>query len=77
METSSIILLLVSASVSFAAGRVIVHFRNVKRKRLALERQANEKRDRPAEPEAKNKSKRKRQLQERDKASRHHGKSSS
>ncbi len=62
METSSIILLLVSASISFAAGRVIVHFRNAKRKRQALERQVQEKRDRPAEPEAKNKAKRKRQL---------------
>ena len=68
METSSIIFLLVSASISFAAGRVIVHFRNIKRKRQALERQAQEKRDRPAEPEAKNKAKRKRQLQEIDKA---------
>ena len=70
METSSIILLLVSASISFAAGRVIVHFRNVKRKRQALERQSQEKRDRPAEPEARNKAKRKRQLQEIDKATR-------
>jgi biopolymer transport protein ExbB/TolQ len=70
MDTSSIILLFVSASISFAAGRVIVHFRNVKRKRQALARQAQEKRDRPAEPEARNKAKRKRQLQEIDKANR-------
>ncbi len=70
METSSIILLLVSASISFAVGRVIVHFRNVKRKRQALARQAQEKRDRPVEPEARNKAKRKRQLQEIDKANR-------
>jgi biopolymer transport protein ExbB/TolQ len=69
METSSIILLLVSASISFAAGRVIVHFRNEKRKRKALERQAQALRDRPAEPEAKNKAKRKRQLEEIKKAS--------
>jgi hypothetical protein len=75
METSSIILLLVSASISFAAGRVIVHFRSIKRKRQALERQAQEKRDRPAEPESKNKSKRKRQLQEIDRTSRHNSKS--
>ena len=70
METSSIILLLVSASISFAAGRVIVHFRNLKRQRQTLERQAQALRDRPVEPEAKNKAKRKRQLQEIDKASR-------
>jgi biopolymer transport protein ExbB/TolQ len=70
METSSVVLLLVCASISFAAGRVIVHFRNLKRQRQALERQAQALRDRPAEPEAKNKAKRKRQLQEIDKASR-------
>jgi biopolymer transport protein ExbB/TolQ len=70
MDTSSIILLFVSASISFAAGRVIVHFRNVKRKRQALAQQAQEKRDRPAEPEARNKAKRKRQLQEIDKENR-------
>jgi len=70
METSSIILLLVSASISFAAGRVIVHFRNVKRKRQNLARQAQEEMDRPAEPEARNKAKRKRQMQEMHRASR-------
>ena len=70
MDTSSIILLFVSASISFAAGRVIVHFRKVKRKRQALAQQAQEKRDRPAEPEARNKAKLKRQLQEIDKENR-------
>ena len=70
METSSIILLLVSASISFAAGRVIVHFRNLRRKRQALELQAQALRDRPPEPEARNKAKRKRQLQEVNKAQR-------
>jgi biopolymer transport protein ExbB/TolQ len=74
METSSIILLLVSASISFAAGRVIVHFRNAKRKRHALERQAQTWRERPAEPEAKNKAKRKRQLPKIEKASRKNAK---
>ncbi len=70
METSSIILLLVSASISFALGRIIVHFRNIKRKREALERQAREKQNRPPEPESKNKAKRKRQLQELNQAQR-------
>ncbi len=64
MESSSIILLLVSASISFALGRIIVHFRNIKRKRRSLEQQAQALRDRPVEAEAKNKAKRKRQLKD-------------
>jgi hypothetical protein len=68
METSSLILLLVSASISFAVGRVIVYFRkrNTQRKaqRKTFEQQAQAQRDRVLEPVAKNKAKRKRQLQE-------------
>ena len=66
METSSIILLLVSASVSFAVGRVGMHFRkrHAQQKTLALQEleQAQAQRDRLAEPDSLNKAKRKRQL---------------
>ncbi len=64
METSSIILLVVSASISFALGRTILHFRNKKkqaRKDQALALQAQALRDAPPGPESKNKSKRKRE----------------
>ena len=64
METSSIILLVVSASISFALGRTILHFRNKKKrakKDQALALQAQALRDAPPGPESKNKSKRKRE----------------
>ncbi len=64
METSSIILLVVSASISFALGRTILHFRNKKKrakKDQALALQAKALRDAPPGPESKNKSKRKRE----------------
>ena len=66
METSSIILLVVSASVSFALGRTVVHFRNKRRK--AEEEQSRLRReqalrDEPPGLPSKNKSKRKRQAQ--------------
>ncbi|TAG37130.1 MAG: hypothetical protein EAZ34_00340 [Polaromonas sp.] len=64
METSTIIVLVVSASISFALGRTIMHFRNKKkqaRKDQALALQAKALRDAPPGPESKNKSKRKRQ----------------
>ena len=67
METSSIILLAVSASISFGLGRTIVHFRNKKRKAEAEQarlRQAQALRDQPAGPPSKNKAKRRRQLLE-------------
>lgn len=67
METSSVILLLVSASISFALGRTVLHFRNKKRDALKEQqrlRLARAKRDAPPEPAANNKSKRKRQLQQ-------------
>ncbi len=63
METSSIILLVVSASISFALGRTILHFRNKKKqakKEQMLALQAKALRDAPPGPESKNKSKRKR-----------------
>ena len=63
LETSSLVLLVVSCAISFGLGRTFVHFRDKKRKAQALERQAQTLRDRPAEPESKNKSKRKRQLE--------------
>lgn len=71
METSSIILLVVSASISFGLGRTIVHFRNKKRKaqKEQLEkRQLQALREQSPEPESRNKSKRKRQLQQIDKS---------
>ena len=64
METSSIILLVVSASISFALGRTILHFRKKKKqakKDQALALQAKALRDAPPGPESKNKSKRKRE----------------
>jgi mannitol-specific phosphotransferase system IIBC component len=64
METSHIILLVVSASISFAIGRVIMHMRKIKKNAEAQKRAARALRDTPPEVESKNKSKRKRQLQQ-------------
>ncbi|SFB69401.1 hypothetical protein SAMN05216344_101282 [Polaromonas sp. OV174] len=64
METSSIILLVVSSAISFGLGRIFVHFRDKKRARKAQERAAQALRERPVEAESRNKSKRKRQLQQ-------------
>ena len=64
METSSVILLVVSASISFALGRTILHFRKKKKqaeKDQALALQDKALRDAPPSPESKNKSKRKRE----------------
>lgn len=71
METSSIIILVVSGVISFALGRILVHMRNIKRKERAQAREAQALRDQPAPPESKNRRKRKRQLRqsERDNAS--------
>ena len=66
MEISSIILLAVSASISFALGRTIMHFRNKKKnaeKERLQKRAAQVLKDAPPEPTSKNKSKRKRQMQ--------------
>ena len=65
METSSIILLVVSASFSFALGRVFVHFRDKKRKteKDRLQKLAAQAvRNAPPQAESQNKAKRKRQL---------------
>ena len=67
MEISSIILLVVSASISFGLGRFVVHLRNKKRqseKEQADKRAAQAHRNLPPEPESKNKAKRKRQLRD-------------
>ncbi len=64
METSHIILLAVSASISFALGRTILHFRKKKKnaeQMLIAKRAAQALRDAPPGPEPMNKSKRKRQ----------------
>jgi flagellar basal body-associated protein FliL len=70
METSSIIILIISSAISFALGRVFVHFRNKKRKEKAQAREAQALRNRPLEAESRNRSKRKRQLQRLDKEGR-------
>ena len=67
MENVNIILLVVSCAVSFWLGRVYVHFRDKKRKKLQSEleaRHAQMLREQPTGPESKNKSKRKRQQQQ-------------
>ena len=67
METSSIILLAVSASISFALGRTIMHFRNKKKNAEKVQVQqsaAKALRDKPHEAESKNKGKRKRQARQ-------------
>ena len=61
METSSIIILVISSAVSFGLGRTFVHFRNKKRTERKQDRLAQALRDRPVEAESKNRSKRKRQ----------------
>ncbi|MGB4117332.1 MAG: hypothetical protein WBK51_12385 [Polaromonas sp.] len=64
METSHIILLVVSASISFAVGRVIMHMRKIKKNaanELAAKRAAQALRDAPPGPESMNKGKRRRQ----------------
>jgi hypothetical protein len=64
METSNILLLVISCAVSFGVGRTIMHFRRKRRAKQAQERQAQVLRNRPPEVESSNKSKRKRQLQQ-------------
>ena len=67
MENINIVLLVVSCAVSFGLGRVYVHFRDKKRKKLKSDfeaRHAQMLREQPAGPESKNKSKRKRQQQQ-------------
>jgi hypothetical protein len=67
MENVNIILLVASCAVSFGLGRIYVHFRDKKRKKLRDEadaRAAQFLREQPAGPESKNKGKRKRQQQQ-------------
>ena len=64
METSSIVFLVISCLVSFALGRIFVHFRDKKRDRLMREREAEALRNRPDEKESRNRSKRSRQLKQ-------------
>ena len=74
METTHIVLLVVSSAVSFGVGRTFMHFRNKKRRKLKEEadaRAAQVLREQPRPPESRNKSKRKRQLQHESRASRH------
>ena len=67
METTSIILLVVSASISFGLGRFVVHLRNKKRRSAqeqVSKQAARAHRSLPLGPESKNKAKRKRQLRD-------------
>ena len=64
METSSIILLAVSAVISFGIGRTFKRFRDNKREKQVQLREAQALRDRPVEKASKNRSKRKRQLEQ-------------
>ena len=67
METSGIVLLVVSASISFGLGRVFVHFRDKKReaeKEQTQKRAAQALRDAPPAVESTNKGKRRRQQQQ-------------
>ncbi len=67
METPGIILLVISAAISFGLGRLFVYFRDKKRqaaKDAAEKRAALALRDQPPEPESRNKAKRKRQLRD-------------
>lgn len=72
METSHIILLVVSASISFAIGRVIMHMRKIKKNAEAQTKAAKAQRDAPPEAESKNKSKRKRQVRLESLQKKHH-----
>ena len=63
MDPASVIFLVVSATVSFAVGRTIMHFRKKKKAEALLQiklRAEQALRDAPPGPEPKNKSKRKR-----------------
>lgn len=67
MDSTSIVLLVVTASISFAIGRAIMHFRKKKQtanKQLLAELAAKTARNAPPGPPSNNKSKRKRQQQE-------------
>ena len=64
MDTTSVVLLLVTASISFAIGRAITHVRKKKhaaRQQLLADIAAKAARDAPPGPPSNNKSKRKRE----------------
>ena len=66
MDTTSIVLLVVTASISFGVGRAIMHMRKKKqaaKTKLLAERAAQAARDAPQSPPSNNKSKRKREQQ--------------
>ena len=64
MDTTSVVLLLVTASISFAIGRAIMHVRKKKqaaRQQLLADIAAKAARDAPPGPPSNNKNKRKRE----------------
>ena len=64
MDTTSVVLLLVTASISFAIGRAIMHLRKKKqaaRQQLLADIAAKAAKDAPPGPPSNNKSKRKRE----------------
>ena len=66
LDSTGMILLAVTASISFVIGRVIMHWRKRKKAEQQLivnERAAQALKEMPPEPPSNNKSKRKRQLQ--------------
>ena len=70
MENSSILYLVISASISFAIGRTVVHFRGKRREardQLARNKALRAQSEGAPEPESKNKGKRRRQLQQMEK----------
>ena len=67
IDNTSLFLLFVTASISFAIGRVIMHLRKRKKaeqQRIIDQRTAQALKDAPSEPPSNNKSKRKRQQQD-------------
>ena len=67
MDNTSIVLLVITASISFAIGRLIMHLRKRKKaaqQRIVDQRAAQALKDLPHGPPSNNKSKRKRQQQD-------------
>jgi hypothetical protein len=64
METSTILLFIVTASISFGIGRTFVYFRDRKKKKHEETRKALLASRQGDEPESMNKAKRKRQLRQ-------------
>ena len=71
MDNTSIVLLVATASISFAIGRLIMHLRKRKKaaqQRVIDQRAAQALKDLPPGPPSNNKSKRKRQQQDAERA---------